>query len=162
MQETQSSRTFRAAPGRYYVGDPRHAISPQRWDEFLLALEDDCVFASLDGQKCLIFRTRNNGVFMDNEIRRYPVESGYMALVPGKLVENPRAEESGAILDMPQAFSCREVRTYRASPKSEDGKPGGGEPADGGFQASGASQKPGVFEEPRVLQFAHLYIVEAT
>ena len=109
MHQTHSIRTFQAEPGRYYLGDPCHAINPDRWAEFTLS-RDQTVFASLDGHRCLIFRTTRDGVFMDNEVRQYQVDSGLLGLVPDVLVKRPDAQQNGTFLDWPQPFTCQEIQ----------------------------------------------------
>ena len=108
MQITQSKITVQVEPGRYYLGDPCFAIGDERWNEFYNSWNYR-TFATLDGQRCLVFSLPQDGIYSGSDGSAYVVDAGMIALVPEALANKPEAGKMGSFLDFKEPFTCEEV-----------------------------------------------------
>lgn len=77
----------RMPAGTYLVGDPCYAVADDRWMEWLESanFRDDgqVLIAELDGHPVLgIGTAHGDGVYTDEDGKRYPVDAGLIGLVP--------------------------------------------------------------------------------
>jgi len=97
--------------GSYYLGDPCYVVPDKDWSKFC-----DIFFENLDepfkfskGKTFLAFGTAyGDGVYTDNEGRKYPVDAGIIGLVPVGSVPKPvvNIHWPTHVIDFAEPFEC--------------------------------------------------------
>jgi hypothetical protein len=100
-------------PDKYFLGDPCHVLPAGVWLELLLNF--DCFASSPIGSsrelQVMAFKTwSKNQTYFDDDGLPYPVESGFIGLVPEALIKNLPKDENffglGRLIVLKERTGC--------------------------------------------------------
>lgn len=104
-------------PGRYIIGDPCYHVPDDQWERVLdesglFNAQCWATFTTFDGRTghVVAFSTAyGDGIYSDDEGRRYPVDAGLIGLIPLDDVNPQELNLSCAnVIEFKTAVTCRE------------------------------------------------------